>query len=115
MGTRVTDTQVQRWREELRQGYTLDAVASRNRVSAKTVRRHAGFNVAGRLLLLDTEVHLIGLRGRWVFQGEIGYSSGGEQYARFVSVRTGRSRILHTKLIAVVHRGAGGGGRQCHA
>ncbi len=104
MGKRITDAQAQRWRAELREGYTLDAVAQRHRVTAQTVKKYASFEVGGHQLLLGSEVHLEGQRGRWEFQGEIGYAAGGEQYAKFVNTRTGRSRILYTRLITRVHR-----------
>ena len=104
MGKRTTTEQVDLWRGELRQGYTVDAVATRHGVSAHTVRRHASFVLGGRALLLGTEVHISGMRGRWEFHGEIGYTQDGEQYAKFVHSRTGRSRIFHTKLIGTVHR-----------
>lgn len=107
MGKRVTAAQAAQWRAELREGYTLDAVARRHDVTAQTVKRHAGFDVAGRQLLLGSEVHIDGLRGRWEFQGEIGYTPAGEQYAKFVNARTGRSRIFHTRLVTTIHRGPG--------
>ncbi len=104
MGKRINAEQADLWRDELRQGYTVDAVATRHGVSAPTVRRHASFVLGGRALLLGTEVHISGMRGRWEFHGEIGYTKDGEQYAKFVHSRTGRSRIFHTKLIGQVHR-----------
>lgn len=107
MGKKVSDAQTAQWRAELRQGYTLDAVARRHCITTQTVKRHASFDVGGRSLLLGSEVHLDGLRGRWEFQGDIGYTAAGEQYAKFVNVRTGRSRILHTRLLTTVHRGPG--------
>jgi hypothetical protein len=106
MGKRTTTEQIDLWRGELRQGYTLDAVATRHGVSAHTVRRHASFILGGRALLYGTEVHITGMRGRWEFRGEIGHARDGEQYATFVHTRTGRSRIFHTKLIGKVHRPA---------
>jgi len=107
MSKRISEAQVAQWRAELKEGYTLDAVAHRHGVSAQTVKKHASFEVGGRMLLLGSEVHLDGLRGRWEFQGEIGYSTAGEQYAKFVNIRTGRSRVLYTRLVARVHRGPG--------
>ena len=107
MGKKVSDAQTAQWRAELRQGYTLDAVARRHGVRAQTVKRYASFDVSGRFLLLGSEVHLEGLRGRWEFQGDIGYTAAGEQYAKFVNVRTGRSRILLTRLLTTVHRDPG--------
>lgn len=104
MACRITETHRNTWRRELREGYTVDAVASRHGVTTQTVRKHAAFPVAGRSLLLGTEVHITGMRGRWEFQGEIGYSRDGEQYATFTHTRTGRSRIFHTRLIGTVHR-----------
>lgn len=84
----------------------MDAVVTRHGVSAQTVRRHASFVLGFCALLLGTEVHISGMRGRWEFHGEIGYAQDGEQYAKFVHSRTGRSRIFHTKLIGTVHRPA---------
>ena len=104
MGKKITDSQTATWRAELHQGYTLEAVARRHGVNPQTVRRHAAFEVAGRSLLLGSEVHIDGVRGRWEFHGEIGYTKDGQQYAKFIHARTGRSRIFHTRLIGTVHR-----------
>ena len=104
MGKKITDSHVATWRAELHEGYTLEAVAHRHGVHPQTVRRHAAFEVAGRPLLLGSEVHIDGVRGRWEFHGEIGYSKDGQQHAKFIHSRTGRSRIFHTRLIVTVHR-----------
>lgn len=104
MGKKITDDHIATWRAELREGYTLDAVATRHGVHPQTVRRRAAFEVAGRPLLLGSEVHIAGARGRWEFHGEIGYTKDGQQYAKFIHARTGRSRIFHTTLITRVHR-----------
>ena len=104
MGKKITEQQVSTWRAELREGYTVEAIAVRHGVNPQTVRHHASFDVAGRPLLLGSEVHIAGVRGRWEFHGEIGYSKEGLQYAKFIHARTGRSRIFHTTLITRVHR-----------
>jgi hypothetical protein len=107
MGRKITAAQADLWRAELREGHTVESVAARHGVTAQTVRRHASFEVAGRSLLLGTEVHIAGMRGRWEFRGEVGHARDGEQYAKFVHARTGRSRILYTRLISAVHRYGG--------
>jgi len=96
------------FREELSEGFSVEGVASRYGVSPATVKKHASFNVGGRQLLLGTEVHIAGQRGRWEFRGGIGMSAKGEQYADFVNVRTGRCRTFYTHLIGTVHRKGGG-------
>ena len=104
MGKKITDQHIATWRAELREGYTIEAVAMRHGVHPQTVRRRAAFDVAGRPLLLGSEVHIAGARGRWEFHGEIGYTKDGQQYAKFIHARTGRSRIFHTTQITRVHR-----------
>ena len=104
MGKKITDSQGATSRAEPHEGYTLDAVARRHGVNAQTVRKHAAFEVAGRPLLLGSEDHIDGARCRWEFHGEIGYTKDGQQYAKFIHARTGRSRIFHTRLITAVHR-----------
>lgn len=106
MKRRVSAAQADVFRAELREGYSVEWVAQRNGVSAQTVKRHASFDVGGRSLLLGTEVHIDGQRGRWEFKGGIGYSKDGAQYATFINARTGRSRIFYTSLVTTVHRGA---------
>lgn len=63
--------------------------------------------MAGRPLLLGSEVHIAGARGRWEFHGQVGYTKDGQQYAKFIHARTGRSRICYTTLITRFHRAPG--------
>lgn len=100
---RVTAEQANVFRAELREGYSLEGVAQRHGVSAATVKRHAAFDLDGRKLLLGTEVHIQGQRGRWAFIGDVGASRDGAQYATFAHVRSGRTRIFHTSRITRVH------------
>lgn len=103
MAGSITATQAEAFRKEHQEGYTIEHIAAKWGVSVATVKRHASFDVGGRSLLLGTEVHIDGQRGRWAFSGGIGNSKDGEQYADFVSTRTGRSRTFHTRLITTVH------------
>lgn len=104
MGRTVTAAQRDTFRSELREGYTVEAVAVRHAVTPQTVKAHAGYEVGGRCLLVGTEVHIDGQRGRWSFCGDVGSSREGEQHATFINARTGRSRIFRTALISRVHR-----------
>lgn len=101
---RVTPEQADTFRAELREGFSVEGVAQRHGVSAATVKRHAAFDLDGRQLLLGSDVHIEGMRGRWTFIGEIGVSKDGRQYATFAHTRTGRTRIFHTDRITRVHR-----------
>lgn len=92
------------FRADLKEGYSLEYIANKYGVSVPTVKRHASFEVAGKRILLGTEVHIDGERGRWEFRGGIGTTKDGEQFAEFVNCRTGRSRTFHTKRITTVHR-----------
>ena len=103
MAVRVTPQQVDLFRSELIEGYNIDTVAQRHGVSAATVKKHAAHQVGSRQILIGTEVHIDGARGRWEFLGDIGNAKTGEQYATFRNVRTGRSRVFYTSRITTVH------------
>jgi hypothetical protein len=92
------------FRREYLEGYSIDHIAQKWGVSPATVKRHASYIVGDRRLLLRTEVHIDGHRGRWEFRGGIGWTKEREQFADFVNTRTGRSRTFYTRLITTVHR-----------
>lgn len=91
------------FRADLKEGYTLDYVAKKHGVTPATVKRHASYTVGSRQILVGTEVHIDGERGRWEFLGGIGTSRDGEQFAEFRNSRTGRTRVFYTSRISVVH------------
>ena len=104
MTGRIAAHQAEAFRSELAEGYSLTYIAKKWGVSEATVKRHASYDLAGKKLLVGTEVHVEGWRGRWRFMGEVGYTVGGRQHAKFGNVRTGRTRIFYTELITTVHR-----------
>jgi len=91
------------FRAELKEGFSLEFVAKKYGVTVATVKRHAAYDLGGRKLLLGTEVHIEGERGRWEFTGGIGYSADEQQYAGFRNSRTGRTRIFHTRRVTTIH------------
>jgi len=98
----VNKTEV--FRAELKEGYSLEHIAKKHGVSTSTVKRHAAFELANKKILLGTEVHIDGERGRWEFRGGVGHTKDGEQFAEFINSRTGRSRTFHTRRITTVHQ-----------
>jgi len=83
----------------VRESCTLDAVAGRHGATAQTVWRHVSCAVAGRPLLLGSDVHIGWLRVRREFRGEIGHTRAGEQTVKVINDRNRRSRNLHTRLV----------------
>jgi hypothetical protein len=85
MGRKVTTAQRDTFRSELREGYTVEAVAVRHAVTPQTVKAHAGYEVGGRCLLVGTEVYIEGS------------AAGGRSAATSAPARRRAARDVHQR------------------